>query len=331
MSALELLDEHLRVVVEPDRGAQVSVVARPDGPNVLAEADWASPLPASRSASYGSDQADFMSEYRGGWQELFPNAGDACEVDGVRLPFHGEAARARWDVLAAGPDALHVRTAARLPLVLERRMRLAGDRASVIVEEVVTNDSAAPVEFVWGHHPAFPAVPGTWIDLPAATVRADASFAPAAADVEPGASGDWPFLPGPAGPVDLRRVPDGPAERYCFLCDLPEGWAAVRDVAAGTGVALSWDLAVWPHAWLWLQLGGQGFPWYGRGAFLGVEPHRAWPGDGLAAARDRGHAVRLEGGGQVASWLTFSLFDADEREVVQVGRDGAIATREDRS
>jgi hypothetical protein len=330
VSALELEDEHLRVVVEPDRGAEVTFVGRPGGRNVLAEADWASPLPASRSVSYGSDQADFMSEYRGGWQELFPNAGDACEVDGVRLPFHGEAARARWDVLEAGPDSLRVRTAARLPLVLERRMRLAGDRASVIVEEVVAGDAATPVEFVWGHHPVFPAVPGTVVDVPAATVRADAGFAPAGGDVEPGATGDWPVLPGPRGPVDLSRVPAGPAERYCFLCDLPDGWAAVRDASSGTGVALSWDVAVWPHAWLWLQLGGEGFPWYGRGAFLGVEPHRSWPGDGLAAARERGRALRLAGGGQVASWLTLSLFDADEREVTHVARDGAIARGEER-
>jgi galactose mutarotase-like enzyme len=330
VSALELLDEHLRVVVEPDLGAHVSFVGRPGGPNVLAEADWASPLPASRSAGYGSDRADFMSEYRGGWHELFPNAGDACEVDGVRLPFHGEAARARWDVVEAQADSLRVRTAARLPLVLERRMRLAGDRATVTVEEVVTNESATPVEFVWGHHPVFPAVPGTEVDVPAATVRADAGFAPAAGDVEPDASGEWPFLPGPGGRVDLRRVPDGPAERYCFMCDLPEGWAAVRDVSGGTGVALSWDVEVWPHAWLWLELGGEGFPWYGRGAFLGVEPQRSWPGDGLAAARERGHALRVEGGGRVASWLTFSLFDADEREVERVGRDGAITRREER-
>ena len=46
------------------------------------------PLP---SASGEASQTAWLDHYGGGWQELFPNAGAACTVDGRPHPFHGEA------------------------------------------------------------------------------------------------------------------------------------------------------------------------------------------------------------------------------------------------
>src|SRR5947207_2504917 len=94
----------LTVVVDPARGAEIRRIAGTDRHNVLAAYDWEAPVPARRSASYGSSRLDWLSGYRGGWQELFPNAGPECEVDGVPLPFHGEASASRWDVAARSPS-----------------------------------------------------------------------------------------------------------------------------------------------------------------------------------------------------------------------------------
>ncbi|MGZ4278348.1 MAG: hypothetical protein ACXVFK_15710 [Solirubrobacteraceae bacterium] len=193
---------------------------------------------------YGDDKLDWHADYAGGWHELFANAGDACVVDGVPLPFHGEASTARWDVVTHDDDALVLRVASRLPVVLERRMRLAGDRAALLLEETVTNVGTGPVEILWAHHPTFAARPGMRIDVPAGAVHADAGWRPTHLDVEAGAEGRWPQL----GAADLSRIPDGRSEHLCFLPDLDGGWAALRD-PGGSGAALAWDAAVWPHMW----------------------------------------------------------------------------------
>ena len=93
---ITLANSFIEVEMDPDHGAEIMSVRRPGRSNVLAAYDWRSPLRASRSISYGDEASDWLSEYRGGWQELFPNGGASCTVAGVPLPFHGEVSQARW-------------------------------------------------------------------------------------------------------------------------------------------------------------------------------------------------------------------------------------------
>lgn len=179
----------LRVEVDVERGAEIARVGRPEGPNMLARYDWEAPLPASRSVSYGSSGLDWHAAYRGGWQELFPNAGEECVVAGVPLPFHGEVSTARWEVVSSAPRELVARTAGRLPLMLERVMRLDPAAPVLTMEETVTNQAAFPIDYIWGHHPAFATTEESVIDLPGATIHADPDFDPDLNDLAPGATG----------------------------------------------------------------------------------------------------------------------------------------------
>jgi hypothetical protein len=297
--------DSLRVEVDAEAGAEIQFVGAPGGDNVLASYSWAAPIPVSRSASYGTSELDWLSGYRGRWQELFPNAGDSCTVDGVPLPFHGEVSASRWDVLHAGRDSLSLECAARLPLVVRRDMRLLPDAPVLVLEEVARNEGTNEARFIWGHHPAFDARPGMFIDLPAGPLH-DADGTP---------KGSWQ-----AGVT----VPEGPHSSLMYLPDRPEGWCALRDVATGTGVALAWDLATFPHVWLWHEIGGSGFPWYGRARIVAIEPHAAWPRDGLAQASARGAALALAPGETRRAWLTLALFAASERPVALVERSGRV-------
>ena len=74
-------------VVEIDErlGGEITRV-RYDTAELLAVYDWKSPVRVSSSSGYGDPKLDWLSEYRGGWQLLVPNAGAACVVDGVPLP-----------------------------------------------------------------------------------------------------------------------------------------------------------------------------------------------------------------------------------------------------
>jgi hypothetical protein len=281
---LTLASPELTVELDPEYGAEIRRIAGGDGRNVLAEYSWDAPVPATRSASYGSSMLDWLSAYRGGWQELFPNVGEECVVDGVPLPFHGEVSVSEWHVATRTPESATLRVAARLPLTLERRMEVAG--GVLRIAERAVNVGAAPVRFAWGHHPAFAARAGMCIDLPGECVVLDGT----------------------------------PAERLECLTEQPEGWAALRDRETGMGVALAWDLATFPHLWLWTEVGGPGFPFYGRACGIGIEPQSTRALEGFA--RGEGHV--LAPGEARETWLTLALFAADERHVEGVGRDGDV-------
>jgi hypothetical protein len=61
---------------------------------------------------------------------------------------------------------------------------------------------------------------------------------------------------------------------------------------------LSWDAGIFPHAWLWMELGGTNdAPWNGRARLVGIEPNTTWPGNGLADTARRGaDLLRLDPG-----------------------------------
>ena len=59
----------------------------------LLDEDAGRPAAARRD----SRQLEFVDNYEGGWQELFPNPGDAYEYQGTLMPFHGEVAFLPWE------------------------------------------------------------------------------------------------------------------------------------------------------------------------------------------------------------------------------------------
>ena len=325
---IRLATPHIEVEVDPDRGADILAIRRPGGANALATYAWQTPLRASRSASYGDLATDWLSEYRGAWQELFPNAGAACRVMDVPLPFHGEVSTARWEVADLTATSVTLSTPARLPLILERRMTLAPDHATLRIEETARLDADVTVPYLWGHHPAWMASEDARIDLPVGIgISVDEGYATEHADLLAGGSGTWPLAPARAGgTADLGHIGTGPTERLAYLSGFAAdvGWVAIRGVTAGQGVAMSWDASTFPHAWYWMEVGGPGHPWHGRSRIVAIEPHTAIPSDGLAAADARGEAHRLEPGQSHDTWLTVSLFESDARPVRSVSRDGAI-------
>lgn len=319
-----LHNRQLTVEVDEDLGAEIRVVRGPDGRNALAYHDWDTPTSPSRGRSYDDPELDWLADYGGGWQETVPNAGQACLVDGLPMGFHGDASRTRWEVVAATEDSVHLRCPSRLPLTIEREMRLDPDRPVLRLEGRVSNLGPADVDIVWGQHPVFPSVPGARIDLPpGGTVHHD-----------PGRPSDlraedspWPTAYAADGSaVDLTETPPAGTERLLYVAGQTDGWAAVRQPEPYVGVALAWDVAVHPFIWIWAMRDLPGFPFYGRASFLAIEAQRAWPYDGLAGARRRGQALTVPAGGSVSTWYTLALLPAGSGPVTGVARDGSVRT-----
>ena len=61
-----------------------------DGIELLAYQEWIKPNNARENNALSQARKDWLTNYRGGWQLLVPNAGSECEVDGVFHPFHAK-------------------------------------------------------------------------------------------------------------------------------------------------------------------------------------------------------------------------------------------------
>jgi galactose mutarotase-like enzyme len=301
----------LAVAVTPGKGGDiVSIRHLPTGREVLWQTPW-----GGRPGGYTLPESDageaWLLGYTGGWQLLVPNGGTACVHDGVRQVFHGEAALAPWQ-WAERDGALDLRLAFfTLPLVMTRRLALDGDLLTI--EETLTNDSRLPIELVWGHHPGFG---GALLDGPARlTCGARRVVVDDHADERgnallPGTTSDWPMALDEHGhEIDLRAPLDG-RHGMAYLQDFTEGWAGLTRTDGSIGIALSWDAALFPTAWLWQELGGSTTPpWFGRARVVGIEPCTSWPGHGLAAiAASTGTQLRLAPGETRATTLRLHVF-----------------------
>jgi hypothetical protein len=263
-SRLTLASDDVELTVDLDRGADVvSLVDRRTGVDVLFRTPWAERAEAvARRGSllwHESSTTAWLESYAGGWQLLCPNAGGPTERAGVAHGFHGEAAVVPWTLVGADGGSVRLRVELHTtPLAIERTLSLAGP--VVAVDDVVRNVSQIAVELDYQHHPAFGApllAPGAVIETGARTFATEAGGRP------------WPGVP----PVD--RVPplDEPRAILGWLGDFDEPWAALRNPALDLGVALRWNVAVMPYAWVWQELHATAeYPWFRRAYALAIEP-----------------------------------------------------------
>jgi galactose mutarotase-like enzyme len=322
---IHLRSDILAITITPGKGGDITSIRHlPTDQETLWQTPW-----GGRPGGYmlpGSDTTEaWLQGYSGGWQLLLPNGGDACEHDGVRHAFHGEAALAPWEWTTDG-DGVQLRLAFfTLPLVMRRSLSLDGDLLTI--EEELTNDGAGPVELVWGHHPGFG---GALLAGPARLTcgarRVTVDDRPDARGnaLLPGSESAWPLARSADGrEIDLRTPLEG-RHGMAYLGDFAGGWAALTRVDGAIGVALSWDAALFPTAWLWQELGAsEGSPWFGRARVVGIEPCTSWPGHGLAQIAARtGTQLRLAPGERRATTLRLHVF---------TGLGEVIGTREGRA
>jgi len=96
---LVLSNDCLRVVLLPGKGCDIlSVVEQVTGIDILFKTPWSESI--IPSGVLGADSTvNWLSQYRGGWQLLCPNAGSPRVANGTTRGYHGEAALLPWRVL----------------------------------------------------------------------------------------------------------------------------------------------------------------------------------------------------------------------------------------
>jgi hypothetical protein len=306
--AVRLAHAGIAVTVLPDKGAEIhSIVDVASGVELLFQAPWGLQPPGSPPRE-GSDGAAFLETYAGGWQELLPNANDAC----LGLPFHGEVALLPWTWTVVDELTVRFEVSCRMrPLDLARTMRLDPDARRLELDETVSNRSGEPVELVWGHHCVLGAPlvgAGATLEVAAGTIVTIPELWEDTARLQPGQRSAWPIARGrDGGDVDLSHVPGPEAGSHddVYLTDLAEGRAEVRNAALGLGFRLTWDASVFRWMITWQPYGGaHAMPLQGAYA-LGIEP---WvSGGNLEAAIADGAALTLAGGASISTTLVAEI------------------------
>jgi galactose mutarotase-like enzyme len=265
----------------------------------------------------GQPVEDFLENYEGGWQVLFPNANDACEYRGRSIPFHGEAALLPWgfEALRDDPDETALRLSVdcrRTPFRLERTLRLRAGEARLRVQEKATHIGKEPFEFVWGHHITLGGdflEDGCWLECPARRIATPAQlYEPRTARLAPAQDEPWPLALGRDGErVDLRHIP-GPSARAhddAILGDLEAGVYTVTNPRRGLRFRLEWDAAVFPWVMFWQPYGGADLPPLTGIYGVGLEPWSA-PVP-LAQAAAAGQATQLLPGESLETGLVAAV------------------------
>ena len=294
LRVLVMENELLRVSVLLDQGADIfEFLYKPMDldPLLCTPRGIRSPRTYAPSVTTARQFPDY---YEGGWQELFPLAGAGAEYMGAAIGQHGEAWGLPWEcrVVEDSPDQvsahLWVRTI-RMPFLLERTLTLKSGDPTLYIDGAVTNEGAGPLEFMWGHHPAFGR---TFVDE---TCRIDA---PANEVLIDGELYPWPIADG----IDRSRVrvEDRDDQRRMYLGAFDEGWYGVTNTRRKVTFAMRWDPDVFAHATIWQEFNySRKAPWFGRLFALAVEPLSSVPG----AFENRTRLLQLEGGETLSTCL----------------------------
>jgi galactose mutarotase-like enzyme len=319
--ALVLANGALRVTVVPSMGGHVAELVDVEAGRDLL---WHNPRATPRPAPYGAYFDDWWS---GGLDEIFPS-GDRGSLHGEPLPYMGELWCTPW---AAEPGAAADGSEAWIATLaygtvaaasFERRLSLRAGEPVLRASYRIRNLDVRPLPFTWGIHPAFAVGPAHRIDHPATDMVVGVSSSPELG--RPGERYRWPLLPDPGSPagsrdVSLVRGPEAAVFGGHWATDLPDGWLALTDTSARRGVAIVFDRAVFPHAWLWQVYGG----WRGH-HHLALEAWTSHPMD-LDGAIEAGRARWLQPGETLETEVAFVLHEGLER-VAGVDRSAGTYT-----
>ncbi len=309
-------NELLRATFLVDRGCDlIELLYKPEGVDFLWQ--FHGTKRDKNASRQPLSQTLFLDQYHGGWQELFPHAGAPASYAGVELGFHGEVWGLPWEfeIVREEPEEVAARFWVRtrqLPFLLQRTVSLRPGDAILRYSETVTNESKREMEFMWGHHPAFgpPFLDQTCIlEAPAARVQVEGAFC------------SWPT--DPSGKDHSRLILErSDQEVMKYLHELREGWVALTHPTRRIGVALIFDLDVFPYVWLWQEFGyTKGYPWFGQAYVLGVEPQSSLP----RAREFGGRLLKLAAGASMETEIKTVVYEA--AGVEHISRDGLVTPR----
>ncbi len=288
---LNLASSAIAIRIDPRHGGEVlDLVDLRSGRQLLARPPFGSDEPCPGEL----DETTWTRCYRGGWQLLVPNAGNACVVDGAAHGFHGRASTDPWEVSELADDSVTLSWSGH-GIRVERRFALQHD--TVTVRSAVAADREAAL--VWVEHVGLGIEmldPTVELGLPGGQAyEVDERTGPTE---PPPDVASWPevrLLDSTLERADRASLLS-PRSRMLIVANVPEGRLTVQNRARRQGIEITWDTSWLPHLWIWHEVRATGGPWRQIAETLIVEPASVPHTLGLQTARSLGQAHQLAAG-----------------------------------
>lgn len=265
----------------------------------------------------------FEDYYYGGWQEILPNS-PGFNYRGASLGQHGEVSLTPWKhaILENSSERVSVKLwtrPLRVPILIEKTLTLVADKATLFIEEKLTNESATQLDIAWGQHIAF-GLPfledGAKITTNARSFYAE-PLMPPNRRFQPAVESVFPKALNINGlEDDASLVPPASAAPYSDLAYLSgfdeKAFYALKNEAKNVGFAVSWDARIFKQAWYWQErYATQDAPWWGSTYAIAIEPWTMrWRPDPEAAIAD-GEWLKMAAGEVITTQLEASGFEGD--------------------
>jgi hypothetical protein len=305
-----LRSDELLIRLDPRHGGEVlDLVDLATGRQLLGRP----PFPSLEPLGGELDENAWTDRYRGGWQTVTPNAGNACAHEGVSHGFHGRASNDPWDVVDERAQGSTLRWSGH-GLEVTRTLDVRDGSLEIETEWAATTALAA---FVSVEHITL----GHELLAPSATVKLPGGKAYELSEVDgpvraPTDTPGWPdvlLVDGTTERGDLVSLAET-SGRFFSVTDVPEGWYEVVNDATGQGLRVEWDTSRLPHLWIWREVRASGGRWRGQAEMLGLEPSSVPHSLGLARADANGQAVVLGARERVDSRIVATPFCAPRRK-----------------
>lgn len=312
-SLVELVNDEVSILIAPLAGADVErFTSLRHNVQILWQAPHTLVRPRSQD-NRGDDETSFYDDYRGGLQEIFPNAGSRITHDGAVQPFHGEARLVGWsthiDHSAPEQVSLVCTTALiRSPFDLSKTFTLRDNSSVLEIQALIHNRSTATRQVMWGFHPAFgrPFVDGpVTLHTEAQRVWTTAERFSQRQRYPSGLDARWPSDTG----INFDRLlpPNSKTSDLLYL-DFTPGWYVLANQAIGLAISMTWPKEIFGRLWLWQECHGTAdWPWWGEEHIVAVEPHSSAPARGLSEAVRNGSALSVAPRSTVSARLTLGV------------------------
>ena len=330
-------NELLKVIVLADKGADIySIVHKPTDTDFMWRTPWGVRDPQKFIPTTGGAENNWMDVYEGGWQTVVPHGGYPSTVAGAELGLHAEMSTIPWDVYIDEdtPQRVAVTFRARgyrTPFSVSKTLSIETGSAVLTLDETVTNEAEEEADAVWLEHVAIGAPflsEKCRLDVSAHTVLTDGEVTSDSSKLLTNHRGDWPYVPAKDGSlIDFTRIPsvEDRSLDMAYMTEMTEGWYAVTNEETGVGFGLRFPSDVFPYLWYWRNLGGGwGYPWYGRGYNVGLEPCTSMSNAGLAGAIDN-QTARHFGAGEAVSVTMKAVAYTGRGPVTRIDENGAVS------
>jgi hypothetical protein len=204
-----------------------------------------------------SSDKSFDQFWAGGWEEVFPNDA-STEINGFKLPDHGEAWRRHWFEEVNGDNqvkfSLHCEN---YPLLLKKTFKLDEVLPRLIVNYEIISVSDQALPFIFKIHPPIAIEAGDRFIMPESVMK------PIAIDFSriigsPQVS-RYPFGIGKNGlrvSIDKALENDGYSREFVDLTELSSGSCSIYNPDSRTELKFEFPSNILNHIWLFESFGG---------------------------------------------------------------------------